>query len=422
MKVVFINTDDYLGGAAIACKRVAKSLEENFDINVKILVKEKKYGDSNTIQYKDSSFFRWKSFLDFALERAYFTLFEKSKEVRFSFSPANFGTDISQHPLIQEADIIHFHFVNFGFLSIHDIQKVIDTGKPIVWTMHDMWLFTGGCHHSGFNENYVTGCGHCEQYLKNPSENDLSKKVYDRKIDAFKNLGKAVFVGCSRWLANRAKNSLLLKNKNVISIPNPIDTELFQPLPKEACRKELGLDSEKQYILFVAMKASVLWKGWTYLQQALEILIFENKVDSGTEILILGESDPEVMSKIPFKTHLLGRINDTKKISRIYNAADVFVIPSIMENLPNTIMEAMSVGLPCVGFEIGGIPEMISHQKTGYLAEYKSAEDFARGIIWVLNESDKDELSRNSRKKAEELYAEKNVARKYFGVYQELLQ
>jgi glycosyltransferase involved in cell wall biosynthesis len=422
MKVVFINTDDYLGGAAIACKRIAKSLGENFDIDVKILVKEKKFNDNFVVPHKDTVFFKWKSFLDFAFERAYFTLFEKSKEVRFAFSPGNFGTDISKHPLIQEADIIHLHFVNFGFLSVVDIQKLIETGKPIVWTMHDMWLFTGGCHHSGFDESYMTGCGNCEQYLKNPSGNDLSKKVYDRKMEAFKNLGKAVFVGCSQWLANRAKNSLLLKNRNVTSIPNPIDTQLFRPLEKEACRRELGLDTGKQYILFVAMKASVLWKGWTYLQQALEILIFENKVDNGTEILILGESDPEVMSLIPFKTHLLGRINDTGKISKIYNAADVFVIPSIMENLPNTIMEAMSVGLPCVGFEIGGIPEMIKHKETGYLAEYKSAEDFARGITWVLNESDREKLSENSRKKAEQQYAEKTVAGKYFRVYQQLLQ
>ncbi len=422
MKVLFINTDDYMGGAAIAGKRIAGALREHYDLDIQMLVQKKKFSDSYIHPAGDSLYFKATAFLRFALERLYFTFFEKSRNVRFAFSPANTGMDVSFHPLVKQADIIHLHFINFGFLSIETLQSLFETGKPIVWTMHDMWPFTGGCHHSGFEENYRTGCGHCDQYLKNPSAGDLSAKILKKKEVAYRSLKKAVFAGCSEWLSNRARSSYLLKDHYVTSVPNPIDTHLFSPGDKKAIRTELGLDPGKQYILFVAMKASVLWKGWSYLEKALEILKFDIRPDISPEFLILGEVDTDISDAIPFKTHLFGRINDVRKISNIYNAADVFVIPSIMENLPNTVMEALSSGVPCVGFETGGIPEMIRHQENGYLAEYKSSEDLARGIDWVLNKADRKALGENGRKKALENYAAKKVAGEYLRIYEELLK
>jgi len=366
-----------------------------------------------------------RAFARFAFERLYFRLFEKSKEVRFAFSPANTGIDISQHPLVQEADILHLHWVNFGFLSIESLGKLFSLGKPIVWTLHDMWAFTGGCHHSGDCENYQGHCGNCLPYLRNPSPDDLSAKVWQRKHVIFGDITKLPpiqIIGCSEWLANRARKSSLFKNLSIDAIPNPLDVHVFKPTAKAEARAKLNLPVDKKLILFAAAKVTVIWKGFDYFQEALRILKEQISKPEEIELVILGESDAELNKMLPFKTHALGRISDVEKIALIYSAADVFTIPSIQENLPNTIMEAMACGTPAVGFEVGGIPEMIAHQETGFLATYKSAENFAEGIKWVLFEGDGAVLGENARRKVLENYSQEVVKGRYLGVYRGLVK
>ena len=435
-----------MGGAAIACLRLLAVLEKTEGIEVKMLVQEKKRNHLNVSALANTWLEKKISFARFSLERLYFRFFEKNKQIRFAFSPANVGIDISEHPLVQEADIIHLHWINFGFLSINSLEKLFNLNKPIVWTLHDMWAFTGGCHHSGDCENYQIACGNCVQYLRNPAENDLSNKVWQRKNAIFnptqnpseasvaptlsngcrpKREGVSI-VGCSEWLANRAIKGSLFKDFSVHAIPNPLDTNLFSPQNKAEARQKLGLPIDKKLILFVAAKVSVIWKGFSYFQEALEILKLQYIDNQAIELIILGESDNETIQKLPFKSHALGRISDVNQIVSIYSAADVFVTSSIQENLPNTIMEAMACGTPAVGFEVGGIPEMIENKyngmpPNGFLAKYKSAESVAEGIDWVLFKANYDGLSKNARQKVVDNYSEKVVVEKYLEEYKSLI-
>ncbi|WP_435356266.1 glycosyltransferase family 4 protein [Emticicia sp. SJ17W-69] len=430
MKILLINTDDSMGGAAIACLRLLTALERTEGIEVNMLVQEKKRNHLNVKAIANTWLQKKLAFERFVRERLYFQFYEKSKQIRFAFSPANTGIDISEHPLVKEADIIHLHWVNFGFLSISSLEKLFKLNKPIVWTLHDMWAFTGGCHHSGDCENYQVACGNCLQYLKNPSLNDLSNQIWHKKNTIFNptptlpNREGVRIIGCSQWLANRAKKSSLLKDFSVKAIPNPLDINLFLPQNKIEARQKLGLPIDKKLILFVAAKVSVIWKGFSYFQESLEILksqIATKSQSQDIELVVLGESDEETINKLSFKAYTLGRISDVNQIVSIYSAADIFVTSSIQENLPNTIMEAMSCGTPSVGFEVGGIPEMIENKTNGFLAKYKSAESLAEGMKWALYEANYAELSKNARQKVVDNYSEKVVIEQYLEVYKSVV-
>lgn len=359
------------------------------------------------------------AFLRFIQERLYFFFFEKSKNIRFNFNPAKFGLDISNNQLVNDADILHLHWINFGFLSLNSIKKIGKNRKPIVWTLHDMWAFTGGCHHSGTCEHYQNTCGNCVNFLKNPSANDLSNQILQNKKASFSELNLSI-VTCSKWLANRAQKSSLFKSLNIISIPNPIDIQLFEPKSKVDSKNNLKLKAEKKYILFAAMNASATNKGYQYLKQAIEILVAKIG-NQEIELLIFGKANKADFEDLPLNVNFLGQLTDQQQIINAYNAASAFVIPSLEENLPNTIMEAMACGTPAVGFEIGGIPEMIDHKKNGYLAKYKDATDLANGIEYVLYGTDYELLCQSARKKVVENYAEEVVAKQYEKLYQSIL-
>ena len=428
MKILLLNTDDFTGGAAIACRRLLKALRTTTDVDVQMLVQESKSGQEGVIQLNNSWFSKKKAFLRFVAERLYFLFFEKSEEVRFLFNPAKFGMDITDNQFVKNSDIIHLHWINFGFLSVNSLQKLFKTQKPIVWTLHDMWAFTGGCHHSGTCENYQKSCGNCEKFLKNPAENDLSNQIWQAKAKAFEGANLTV-ITCSQWLGNRAKQSSLFRNVRVESIPNPIDIDVFYPIDKAKARQKFGLSEDKKYILFAAMRVDAVGKGFAYFAEAMSMLEarlsnFEaerrpNRT-SNIEIIVFGQAEASDFEALPFKVNILGRLSDLSTIAHAYSAASVFVIPSLEENLPNTIMESMACGTPAVGFDVGGIPEMIEHEKTGYLAKYKSAQDLAKGIHWTLFESDYQALVHNSRQKVLDNYSEKVVAEKYKSVYESM--
>ena len=417
MKIILLNTDDFTGGAAIAARRLLTALSKR-KINTKLLVQDSKSGQENVVAIDDNWLKQKMSFVRFVLERLWFWPYEKSKEVRFQFNLSRFGQDISENQLIKEADVVHLNWINFGFLSINSLQKLFKTKKPIVWTLHDMWAFTGGCHHSGDCENYQQACGNCERFLKNPSPDDLSHQVWKQKMSAFQNANLTV-VTCSEWLGNRARKSSLFQNIKVITIPNPIDIDVFRPIVKSEARQKLGLDTHKNYILFAAMRVEAIGKGFSYFKSALEI--YRQSAPENTELLVFGQVDEATLQDLPFKVNALGRLTDIEKIVLAYCAASVFVIPSLEENLPNTIMESLACGTPVVGFEVGGIPEMVEHQKNGYVANYKSAEDLATGMNWVLQNTDYEVLCSNSRQKVVENYSEEIVVKQYEELYKSLI-
>jgi glycosyltransferase involved in cell wall biosynthesis len=420
MNVVFINTSDNSGGAAIACVRLQKALEKHTSIQGDILVQEQKTENPAVTSIANTSFKKQLVWGRFIAERLLFLPYERSKEIRFLFNRGMVGVDISLHPLVQNADIIHLHWINFGFLSTASIKKLLALGKPVVWTFHDMWPFTGGCHHSGECENYQIECGNCK-FLKNPSDKDISRKDWKAKNSTYQP-NHFTAVGCSKWLSKRAKNSSLLADFRIESIPNPIDTSIFSPISKTEARQKLNLPADKHLILFAAMRVNAPMKGFSYFQDALNLLkVNHPELSQNIELLVFGQADDEALAKLPFKTHKLGHLSDINQIVRAYNAASVFVTPSLEENLPNTIMESFACGTPAVGFSIGGIPEMIDHQQNGYLSEYRSVDSLATGIQWVLENNTEGKLSEKAREKVRSSYAEDVVAKQYSQLYKSLL-
>ena len=305
-------------------------------------------------------------------------------------------------------------------LSLKGIRKILKSGKPVVWTMHDIWPATAICHLTLGCRNFTTHCRNCRLLPGGGSSNDLSTSIWRKKEDMLDDQS-VYFVACSHWLEQEAKASALLKGQKIVSIPNPIDTHIYHRGDKQAARKRLGLPEDKRLVLFVSQRVTNKNKGMDYLIEACRQLVDLTKCQTPCEVVILGGHAEEVVDQLPLRAHPLGYINNEQRIVEIYQAVDVFVLPSLSENLPNTIMEAMACGVPCVGFKIGGIPEEIDHKRNGYVAEYRDADDLARGVRWILFEADYDQLSQEAVRKVAHNYSQQSVAISYLDVYHQAM-
>ena len=296
-------------------------------------------------------------------------------------------------------------------LALKGIQEILQSGKPVVWTMHDIWPATAFCHVTLGCQHFPSQCGNCRLLPGGGSSNDFSTTIWKRKQRMLAD-GSIYFVACSHWLESEAKRSALLSGQKITSIPNPIDTRIYKKGDKQEARQRLGLPLDKKLILFASQRVTNANKGMDYLIEACRQLQLPDAA-----VVILGGHSEEVVSQLPLTAYPLGYVNEEQRIVDVYHAADVFVLPSLSENLPNTIMEAMACGVPCVGFKVGGIPEEIDHRRNGYVAEYRNAEDLARGIRWILTETDYEELSKNAVHKVVQNYSQQSVALKYLDVY-----
>ena len=238
------------GGAFIAAQRLVESLNQTKEVSAEHLVFENDKKSMPYLTYWADNIVKEKiTLLNHVLEKAFFLFYEKNKETRFSFSLSNTGVDITNHPLFRKADCIHFHWINKGFLSFNGIKKIINTGKPIVWTMHDMWPFTGGCHYSGSCLRFTSRCGKCP-FLRTQSEQDLSTRIQEEKNKIF-STGNIQFITPSDWLRKEAEKSIILKDKEIKTIRNTIDLQKFSPVEnKNELKKKLGLNPEKFVILW----------------------------------------------------------------------------------------------------------------------------------------------------------------------------
>ncbi|MBQ3634643.1 MAG: glycosyltransferase [Bacteroidales bacterium] len=421
MKVVHINKTEGGGGAAVAARRLHEGLLKA-GIESSMLVEK---GSRNKGRHIDSLsgglFSNVAAFCRFVSERLYLLPKERSSRMRYNFSVANVGVDISTHPLVREADIIHLHWINQGFLSLGSLSKLFALGKPIFWTLHDMWSFTGGCHYAGTCLEYTEHCGFCP-FLRTPEKADLSYKGFLQKREVYGDVDLTA-VACSNWLGSCATSSALLRKKKCITIPNPIDTKVFRPMDKNEARKELGLPTDKKLLLFGAASVSDTRKGYRFLLEALRIISDSfPMIAKQIELVVFGRVKGQLNEdNHNFKTHHLDFISSTETLVKLYNAADVFVLPSLQDNLPNTVVESMSCGTPVVGFRTGGAPEMVVHEKTGYLAEVKNALSLAGGICSLLmshTASHQQEISEH----AASLYSEEVVIPQFVKAYEEALK
>ncbi|WP_448701688.1 glycosyltransferase family 4 protein [Mucilaginibacter sp. AW1-3] len=420
MKVTLINTSDTGGGAPVACMRLLKALESE-QIDAGMLVQHKKTSEPRATSVIKNWFDQQKAKVNLLRERLPFIFFyAKDKSVRFAFSTANTGSSVVDEPLVADADIIHLHWTNFGFLSIDNLKQLADLGKPIVWTLHDMWAFTGGCHYAGTCDHFKNQCGEC-YFLRTPHPNDLSHRVWEEKLALFADKPNITFVTCSNWLAGEAKKSSLLKGFRIEAIPNPIDTAIYTPQDKLTARKKRGINTGAKLILFGAANIMDRRKGLSYLIEALNILKSEYRSDN-VEIVIFGKNKHFDVSRLPFRVHQLGLITSQAELVEIYSMADITVSPSVEDNLPNIIMESLACGTPVAAFDTGGIPDMIDHQQNGYLAQFRSAADLARGIHHILFLANADDMAAAARKKVLDNFSNEKVAARYINVYQSVLQ
>lgn len=418
MKVVILSSSDSSGGAAIASYRLHQALLKS-GIDSNMLVRHKRKTD-NTIQaINQYNYYTDKEVHPrFAIEKMLFVPYEKSKKERFTFSTNQFGFEVSKHPLVQNADIIHLHWINNSYISLSGLTKLLSLNKPVVWTLHDMWPFTGGCHYSGDCLNYQSKCNYCPQ-IKNPSANDLSARIFEKKEAIYKNKDITA-ISCSKWLAEIANNSSLFKNFNITDIANPIDQTVFYPFDKLKARRELNLKEGKIYLLFAAGNIFDERKGIRYLIEALEILSLSNDIVNNLELLVMGKADHNFEKYFSIPVNYLGQVSGNENLCRIFNAADAFLLPSQQDNLPNTIMESLACGTPVIAFKTGGIPEMVEHKTTGYLAEEKSPSSLADGINWLVKFNNKG-IQKTCIDFVTNNYSEKLISEKYIQVYKKLL-
>ena len=415
MRVLIVNTSERTGGAAIAANRLMHALNRN-GVEAQMLVRDRKTDALEVVSIPQS----WRLKANFLWERGVIWLNNGlSKQGIFQVDIANAGTDITTLPAFQQADVIHLHWVNQGFLSLKNLERICASGKPVVMTLHDQWYFTGICHYSSDCDKYRTQCEKCPM-LKGPGI-DLARRVYNRKRAIYE--GRNItFVGCSRWMADLARKSSLTRGHTVTNVPNAIDTDVFKPMDKLEARRRHNLPMDKRLLLFGAQRITDKRKGFDFLVEACEHISMHHPTLPGQlEVVVLGGDAPSVKELLPLPVHIVNYLSNEDDIAQLYNAVDLFVTPSLQDNLPNTIVEAMSCGTPCVGFDVGGIPEMINHKQDGYVADYCDSLDFAQGIAWCLNPDRQPALSAAARAAALATYSQSVAATRYLSIYQSAL-
>lgn len=314
-------------------------------------------------------------------------------------------------------DIIHLHWFT-GCVDYPSFFASVPDWLPIVWTLHDMNPFTGGCHYAWDCTSFQSHCCNCPQ-LAAASPHDLAHKNFRIRSRALRNKNLHI-VAASRWLEFQARKSCLFKNaKSFRTIPYGIDTVKYRPLNKEACRQALGIPTEMFVVCFVAATLKDRRKGLNELLSALHhIADFKQTV-----CLLLGHMDASYKWPNSLNVMALGYIESPEKQSLIYSAADVFAIPSLQDNLPNTVMETMACGTPVVGFNIGGIPDMVHHMETGLLARGGDVDDLAHQIRWMVEHpEERMRMGQNARRLVEKEFTIRIQAERYMTLYQSLLK
>jgi len=357
---------------------------------------------SNTKKEKILNFIKNK--IDKSLKNFYF----KSK--KGIFSSGWIGSDITKLEVYKKCDIINFHWINNGFININLFRKI---DKPIVWTIRDMWPFTGGCHYAMECDNFITNCGNCI-FLNSKNNLDASRIIHNRKKKFYRN--DISIVAISNWLAEQAKKSDLLKENKIRMIANNIDTNIFFPFDKSISRNKLEINTEKKIILFGAINMNNEWKGFNKLLKA-----FDHIDRKKYYLCTFGKGETKQISNLGFEVFNFGFINNDSTMRLIYSMADVFVAPSLLEAFGKTIVEAMSCGTPVVCFDATGPKDLVDHKVNGYKAVPFSSKDIANGINWICFHKNYNQIKENAISKAVNNYDNVNIALSYIELYKEIL-
>jgi len=410
LRVLHITTSDS-GGAGAACLRLHRALRD-LRVDSRVLVNKRHGSDAGVVRTGT----RWTGALRYRLDRLPLLLYPR-KNIFASWSvnwlniPRTFGFDGF------EPDVLHPHWIGDGFLSL---RRLADSGKPVVWTLHDMWAFTGGCHYSRDCDQFMKGCGACPQ-LGSTNLQDLSARSAIRKAQAWSAIS-GTLVSPSPWLAEAARRSVVFRTARVDVIPNGLDGNLFTPGDRSESRRQLGLKSDERILLAGAVGAvKDERKGFSLLIEAIKACVAEGSTEKW-RLLVFGAEIGPGQEAIGIPVTYCGTVHDERDLPRIYRAADVYTLPSLQDNLPNTVVEAFACGTPVVAFRAGGLANMIGDGITGRLAEPYSTQSFAAALRDVLAAPAPDRWRKACREEFERVYAWPRPAENYLKLYEEMMK
>lgn len=420
MKVVIVNKSDSVGGAAVVSFRLMNALRDA-GVSASMLVVDK-HTDSPYVHTAGSGFAVERAFLAERLK--IFLANGMNRQTLFKIDTASDGLVLTRNPLVSDADVICLNWVNQGMLSLKGLSEILKLGKPVVWTMHDMWNFTGICHHAGSCVRYLDTCGCCPLLGKKGKESDLSSKVYDHKKAIYS--PQIHFVAVSNWLAGLARQSSLLRHANLSVIPNafPIPEESSVIIP--AGLKQLnGADFR---IVMGAARLDDTVKGLPILLEATRLLRDEwPEQAERMELVTFGNfRNPEVMSRVGIRHRHLGMIKGEEKIREIYCGANAVVSTSLYETLPGTLVEGQVYGCIPVSFNRGGQSDIVDHLVTGYLAEWNddikiASRNIAEGLIWAKERNPAD-MRPKMFESARNRFSAPAIARAYISLFESMLR
>lgn len=411
MRIVQLSTYDEYGGAAIAAMRLHCGLRAAGE-DSRMLVRQRRSGHWSIVQPGGRLMRMWQRGqrridrlpLAFAGERSR----------GFSIGWAPDGVLRAADAL--SPDLVHAHWIADGLMRLESLARI---GVPLVWTMHDVWAFTGGCHYPGSCEKYKVQCGCCP-LLDERNETDFSRQGWVRRSEIFARR-RITFIAPSRWIARVAGASTLLGQADIRVIANGIDTTCFAPQDRLRARTALGLPAEG----FLLITAAAEWdknprKGFALLQSALRRI---RSAEVKLEVVVFGGGNQRTTEVEGFRLHALGVIKGDAALARAYAAADIFVLPSLEDNLPNTALEAMAVGVPVIACAAGGIPDIVDHGQNGLLTPVGRADELADAISRMAGDAAlRSSCGRGAREKAQREFNLVDAVAKHRALYQELLQ
>ena len=412
MKVLFVNTNDAYGGAARAAVRIMRGVQL-CGVEAKMFVKNKNLQADDVIELTcfepQNVFYRIGEWIATKIKNKWqhyqWCPYKQTKKDSFMSDLRS----VSLHGALQKLDydILHLHWFNLRFLGVDELKKI---KKPIVWTLHDSWAFTGICHVPYECKNYESHCGACPM-LGSTKENDLANEVFEKKIKAYKDLNLHI-VAPSMWLADCVKNSALLGKFPVTVIPNCLDTEVFRPMPRQK-------EHTKPIVLYGAMHAAKdKNKGFATLLIALQML---DKQGIKAQLVVFGAEAQELPMQFEcINVTFVGYIKDNCRLAELYSEADVMVVPSYSEVFGQTASEAMACGTPVVAFRCTGIQDVVE-EGCGYLAEPYSPEDLANGIRYCIEHNPSNVFGKTARESVERRFAIDVVAKQYKALYESIV-
>lgn len=418
MQVTLLSTNERAGGAAIAANRLHLGLQRG-GVASRMVVLGRQSDDPAVDVVGRGPGRRLRRFVRRRRRRAFRRRYGPARPPKLElFSDDRVPWPDALAGTLPAADVYNPHWVA-GFLDYGRFFRRLPAGTPFVWTLHDMNPFTGGCHYDLGCGRFRDGCGACPQ-LGSRDPADLSAQVHHRKAAALAHLRPATtrIVAPSAWLAREAADSALFARFRVDIIPNGLDTDVFRPQPRACARDELGLPAGGRVVLFGADSVANHRKGFDLLLEALDGLGAEREVTlaalGGGTVQVPAAAGPVVP---------LGRIGDARLLALAYAAADLFVLPTRADNLPNVVLEAMACGTPVVGFDVGGVPDMVRPGETGLLAPPEDVDALRGAIATLLDDDDlRARLGAECRRVAVEAYRLELQAERYKALYEELLE